>query len=198
MTTSRPAAWADPTDTVPVGLPSGYTIHLRAELDTESYFVLNDILIELAGMGWREATPAETPKDWKPTLTQPVYKVRDVSREHRAAMRQLNRDVVLLWLDAWDLRAPFAPEGAPAMPVTADALKSLRREIAQEIDAAVGAHQQPVLDEIVGLFKGAPAGKAAAGASSPGESKSPPSASARTRRRTSSRGGLSTGTSPRS
>lgn len=196
MSTSRPAAWADPTDTVPVVLPSGYTIALRAELDTESYYVLNDILIELAGMGWRDATPAETPAEWTPSRTQPVYRVREMTRELRAAQRELNRDVVLLWLDEWDLRAPGAPADAPALPVTREALKALRREIAQEIDNAVGEHQQPLLNEIVGLFAGAPAGKAAAASSSPGASKSPGSASARTRRPTSSRAGRSAGTSP--
>lgn len=197
MSTSRPAAWPDIAATTAITLPSGYVIQLRQELDTEAYYTLNDILLEIAQMGWREARPDEIPADWTPTPGQPVYRVREFTREHRAHLRELNRDVVLLWLDAWDIRPPFAPESAPPMPVTRDALKNLRREITQEIDDAVGRHQQPLLDEIAGLFKAGPRGNEEAAPSTPGAMSSSGSASARTRRRTPSPGGPSAGSPAR-
>jgi hypothetical protein len=196
LSTSRPAAWADPTDTEPVVLPSGYTIALRRELDVESYYVLNDILLEVASTGWREARPEEIPEGWKPSPSQRVYQVRELTREHRKTLRSLNRDVVLLWVDEWDIRPLDAPPDAPAMPVTKEALSQLRRDVAEEIEAAVGRHQEPFLQELLGLFGKAPApsGNAPADLSTHGDSKSSGSASARTRPRTKSPSGRSTGT----
>lgn len=175
MQETRRAAWPDLDASTAVTLPSGYTIHLRQELDAETYYLLGDILVELASI-----TADDSPLSL---------------RDRRARQRALNREMALVWLVGWDILPRDARPGEAPMPITDDALQMLDLDIRQEVDDAIGAHQEPYIARVVEIFAGAPKGKAAASAQAGrGATKSSASASARTRRPTSSRAGRSAGT----
>lgn len=171
---TRREAWPDLDASTAVTLPSGYTVHLRQELDSETYYVLGDILVELT------------------TLTQDEGGVS--LRERRSRQRALNREIALVWLVGWDIRPRGAEIDEPPMPITDDAIQMLDLDVREEIDDVIGQHQEPYIAKVVQLFGRAPRGKATAEQTGRGATKSSASASARTRRPTSSRAGRSTGT----
>lgn len=197
--TQKRSPWPNPDARKVVPLACGESIALREELTTEAYHTLKDLLQDEFDLHVRPAEPQEVPPDWQPTPAQPVcYVARRLTREDRRRQREITREFIGLWVDEWSLRAPGAPETALPVPVTAEALRELAPSVAEEIWGAVSAHQGPYLDAVLGIFKGAPAGNAAADPLTTGATTSSRSASARTRPRTSSRSGPSGGTRGRS
>lgn len=171
-TEGRRKAWPSLDETEAITIPSGYTIHVRKELEAEAYYVLADILLEQAKLS------------------------DNVSREARATRRALHRETVLTWVTHWDILPPHAEPGEPPMPVSDEALRMLDVRVSEEISDAVGRHQQPFLDEIVQILTGAPkSGKTTAAQKRPaaGAASSSASASGPTPRPTSSRAGRRVG-----
>lgn len=169
-TTGRREAWPDLDATKAIALPSGYTIHVRQELEAESYYVLGDILVEMAELSGNS------------------------SREARVKRRDLNREVVLLWVTHWDIRPRDASATDAPMPMSDEALRMLDYHVITEIDDAVGEHQRPYVAEVVQILSGAPKGKATAVAAGTGGGTSSASASVPTPRPTTSRAGRRAGT----